>query len=115
MMDQILTFTVCLGAPLILITIIAILGTKSRLKMAEHILQGIEEGRFRDLSTPQNAKRIRRITIAQLAILGAILICMILFLSNYLSTFSAVVIYIILLVVGIIVSRAMFREILSRL
>ena len=111
----------CIVIPIGIIVVVAILGTRSRLRYASRIREAQARGAFADMNTPENKSRFRRLAmIALIGLLGMIVSIAILVLqqaskahSFYGITFVAVAI-----IFGIIASIAGFlmqREISRRL
>ncbi len=77
----------CLVIPMGIIVIIAILGTRSKLRYARRILEAQARGAFDDMNTPKQKPQFRRLTLmALIGIIGAMGSLAILILRRFVMT-----------------------------
>jgi hypothetical protein len=118
MLDKLLTWVICLGVPVLLVSAAAIIGGRSRLKLAHRLLGSNNASRY-------SSKETR---LFRLLILMEILIIIVLFIivvismlfgkSLFLSKGSVIIIgssILILSGIGLITSFYIFRKILRKL
>ena len=59
MLDDILTILICVFFPLILVIASAFIGDRFRKKLAHRIMVAVKEGRFKEFSVQQGARKLR--------------------------------------------------------
>jgi len=117
MLDQILTLIMCVGVPFLLIITAAIIGTYRRLKMANKIIVGIHEGRFKDFSTSRGATKIRWFSIFALVSSTGIFLIPVLVIAKIWTGNSVVIIALFLFFISasIFWGTLLYREVTNRL
>jgi hypothetical protein len=117
MLNQILTLITC-GLPLLLLVIVsAFIGDSYRRKLATRIMAGAREGRFRDFSSQQEARKIRGLLLIALFSNTGILITLYLAWADILPYGSnwIIFLFVLLLLTGIIAGGLLYRQVLNRL
>jgi hypothetical protein len=117
MSNQILTILVCGILPLILVAISAILGSLYRGKLANRIMVGMREGRFKDLSSQHGARKLRGFSLLALISITGILTIIFLVWTEILPYNSkwTIVLLIFFLFISIISGMLLFKQVLDRL
>jgi hypothetical protein len=71
-LDLLLT-VLCMSIPVGMLVVIAIWGTRARLKYANRLQEALARGAFADMNTPENKSRFRRLAVfALIGLLGMI-------------------------------------------
>jgi hypothetical protein len=112
MKNQLLTLFFCLFLPATVLIIVAILGTISRLKTADKIMQGIEDGRFQDLSEPHRSRRMKIRACLALACLVIFILIIVLTLLRLIS-YNVMLIGLLFAVAGSICGYLNYREVIK--
>jgi hypothetical protein len=110
----------CIVIPVGIMIVVAILGTRSKLRYARRIREAQARGAFADLNKPENKARIRSLAfLALIGLLGMLLSIVVLILQqvNQFTTFSGitVIVAIVFGVIGSIAGFLMQREVNRRL
>jgi hypothetical protein len=71
--DLFLTFVLCLGLPMLIILVAAVVGTRARLREADRIRRDIATGGFHFLLEPRKRAQIRVLALIGLVLLGCTL------------------------------------------
>jgi len=109
-LDQVLTVVVCVGLPLSVVMIAAILGTRSRLKLAERLAVMISEKRFASWSNLGVAFRLKllfAIGIMVVFSLGTALLLMFLYPSVLLKEYIFAIL-VVMALIGLSVSIILY-------
>ncbi len=78
LIDSVLTLVCCLGAPLGVITVAAILGTRSRLNYARQLMEQYSSGAYKDWGKPSIANRFRLLLGLEILLFSASLLSFVL-------------------------------------
>lgn len=110
LIDQVLTVLLCGALPLALVIASAILGTRARLRFAEHILRMRAEGKYQDWSKPPLATRIRTFAILGLIVIASLITSVILLSTTTVSQLrtAGLVLLIASLLIGFVLGGAIY-------
>ena len=117
MIDQVLTLIVCVIPFILLTALAAILGSQYRARLANKIIVGMREGRFKDFSNPKTAIKLRLfLLLALFSIIGLIFILILITRGMIISSSKLTIgFYIFFILTGAISGIRLFMEVVDRL
>jgi hypothetical protein len=77
MSNRVLTIIFCLGLPTIVMLVFAVIGTKYRVKLVNHISQKMKSGSYDEIAAGKNNNKIRVFTaigLIDIVLLGLLII-----------------------------------------